>query len=71
MTATWLLLILVASTQSGQISGLTARDDTLYKKKVDTLVAGIQDDVDTFREEILSALGTLQEVVVGIQTLMK
>ena len=70
MTATWLLLILVASTQSGQISGLTARDDTLYKK-VDTLVAGIQDDVDTFREEILSALGTLQEVVVGIQTLMK
>ena len=71
MTANWLLLILVASAQSGQISGLAARDDTLYKKKMDTLVAAIQDDVDTFREEILSALGTLQEVVVGIQTLMK
>jgi len=71
MAAIWLLLILVASTQSGQIRGQAARDDTLYKKKRDTFVAGIQDGVDTFREEFMSTLGTLQEVVVGKQTLMK
>jgi len=73
MAATWLLLISLASTQSGHISGLASRDDTLYKElpesmeKLNAIVRGIYKGVYRFRGEFLLALGKLHEVVVDIQ----